>query len=394
VDELPPGVKEQAAGWDGTLTFERRQDEKDGASQQGLSAGGCDVSGVAAHLRQRVAELREISYLYLDSDRAYPRLNVEPHKYGSLLTRAWDSIEDKQKSASKPTRTLYEDWINSIVAREGQVATRRQQASRRALREGSEEPAFEDPFANYRESVNAVLPHLQFSGVDSNQLMPLFDTTGAELSFSDLSGGEREIAFLVGQIDRFRLRRGLLLVDEPELHLNPDLLRTWLAFIRDTILDGQVWIATHSLEAVEVAGPEASFILERGASERTVATAAPLADRPIVTALSAAIGSPAFSLERLRFVFVEGERQSGERERFHRLCGEPAVNRFMEAGNGRAALAKLRTVRELADEAGHTLAIGAVLDRDFKTESQVRDLESHEGVHVIETVGVSMGRRT
>jgi predicted ATPase len=59
---------------------------------------------------------------------------------------------------------------------------------------------------------------------------PVFDSSGVHLPFAELSDGEREIAFLVGQIERFKLRRGLLPIDEPELHLNPDLLRTWLQF--------------------------------------------------------------------------------------------------------------------------------------------------------------------
>ena len=79
----------------------------------------------------------------------------------------------------------------------------------------------------------------------------MFDTTGLELSFHQLSGGEREIAFLVGQIDRFRLREGIFLIDEPELHLNADLIRAWVSYLTSTVSVGQIWLATHSLEAVE-----------------------------------------------------------------------------------------------------------------------------------------------
>jgi len=86
-----------------------------------------------------------------------------------------------------------------------------------------------------------------------------------------------------------------MLVDEPELHLNPDLLRIWLAFLRDTILDGQVWFATHSLEAVEIAGPESTFVFERDQGTRLVSNPRILSGRPVLSALSAAIGSPAFS---------------------------------------------------------------------------------------------------
>lgn len=179
--------------------------------------------------------------------------------------------------------------------------------------------------------------YIAFVGVDLDRRTVLFDTAGIELAFAKLSGGEREIAFIVGQIERFHLRRGLLLIDEPELHLNPDLLRNWLTFLRDTIEDGQVWAATHALEAAEVAGPDSSFVLERDPETRTVTSASSLRTRPVLSALATAVGAPAFSLYRRRFVYVEGDRETGERERFFRICGGMKVNRFIEGGSARTS---------------------------------------------------------
>src|SRR5205085_11438381 len=113
-----------------------------------------------------------------------------------------------------------------------------------------------DHFDAYALAVQKVLPHVLFTGVDSKKRTLLFDTTGLELSFDQLSGGEREIAFLVGQIDRFGLRQGLFLLDEPELHRNADLIRTWVSYLLGTVKEGQIWLATHSLEAVEAAGQQ------------------------------------------------------------------------------------------------------------------------------------------
>ena len=222
------------------------------------------------------------------------------------------------------------------------------------------EPSFVDPFLNYRDRLRKVLPHLQFLGIQSSgpERTVRFDSAGLELNFSQLSGGEREIAFLTGQIDRFRLQHGLMLVDEPELHLNPDLLRIWLAFLRDTILDGQVWFATHSLEAVEIAGPDSTFVFERDQGTRLVSNPRILSGRPVLSALSAAIGSPAFSLSKLHFVFIEGDRQSRERERFYSVCGLPERNRFLEAGGCEEVVRRFGMVRELAARRGNSCASG------------------------------------
>jgi len=160
-------------------------------------------------------------------------------------------------------------------------------------------------------------------------------------------------------------------------------VRTWVAYLRDTVQDGQVWIATHSLEAVEVAGHDATFVLEREGDTRVVARADPLSERPVISVLSSTLGSPAFSISRLRFIYMEGERQTRERERFHIIVGDASTNRFMEAGNGREVLRKVEVLRELAAETGEPLRIGGVLDRDFRTDDEVASLEADRGVHVL-----------
>ena len=336
---------------------------------------------VVGLLRQR----KETQHLYLDSDRSYPPVQIQPHLYGEIWSQDWKSPEFTRNWSFRPTRTLYEEWMKYFIGVEQRSATEHITEIRRARDAGSEEPFFVDPFESYRNALREVLPHLHFVGVESTgqRQMPVFDSAGLELSFSKLSGGEREVAFLIGQIDRFKLQRGLLLIDEPELHLNPDLLRNWLAFLRDTITDGQIWIATHSMEAVEVTGPSATFVLERDRDDRIVRTPSSLAGRPVLSALSGAVGSPAFAISRLRFVYIEGDRHSRERERFFAICGEADQNRFLYGGSCHEVLRRLDDVKALAHASGEQLHVGAVIDRDFRSDAEADQLSSETGVHVL-----------
>jgi hypothetical protein len=219
-----------------------------------------------------------------------------------------------------------------------------------------------------------------FSRPDQEQRTLTFNAGGAELAYHELSGGEREVAFLVGQLLRFRLTRGLLLVDEPELHLNAELLERWLAWVQDSIADGQVWLATHSLEAVEAAGPENALVLER-ASDGQVRSINRLSDRPVISTLSGALGAPAFSLDRQRFVLIEGERPGRERRRFASLC--PGVaNLYLEAGNCNQVVSKLKLVSEFAQESDR-LHIGGVVDRDHWDARQRARMTQDAPVHVL-----------
>jgi len=244
-------------------------------------------------------------------------------------------------------------------------------------------PEFEDHFEGYGAALQKVLPHVVFTGVESKKRTLLFDTTGLELSFNQLSGGEREIAFLVGQIDRFGLRRGLFLLDEPELHLNADLIRTWVAFLVGSVENGQIWLATHSLEAVEAAGQRATFVLERNEHTRKVDSLARLDERPVLSALSRAVGTPAFSISQLLFVFVEGQEGVGERERFRRLAGLPQSVRFMECGSCNEVFRRVEAIKTLANESEAGIRIGGVVDRDFRTEADAQAIGDKQGVLVL-----------
>jgi hypothetical protein len=176
--------------------------------------------------------------------------------------------------------------------------------------------------------VQEILPHLRFSRLDQERRELIFETAGIELDYDDLSGGEREVAFLVGQIERFGMRDGVFLVDEPELHLNAELLRSWLDYLRGSVDRGQVWIGTHALEAVEVAGAQTTLVLELDGESQLVRSVAPLGDRPVLATLAGQLGSPGFSLVRSRFILIEGDRPGREGERFVQLLDASLQNRF------------------------------------------------------------------
>lgn len=245
------------------------------------------------------------------------------------------------------------------------------------------EPKFVDQFETYKNAVRKVLPHLLFIGIDPQTRQIRFDSTGTPLTFDQLSGGEREIAFLVGQIERFGLKRGLLLVDEPELHLNYDLLRAWVGFLKDSVEEGQIWLATHSLEVVEVTGQDATVILSRNEQTRRVTGATPLSQQPVVATLSRAIGSPAFSISNLAFVMIEGQEEVGERERFRRLCDLPPHIRFLEAGSCKEVVRRIEGLKGLAAASGQEIRIGGVVDRDWRSRSEQDEIVA-QGLHVLE----------
>lgn len=368
-----------AEHWDRTLTISK------GLSQpQKIVAGGflteSDGIQIAALVVQTLTSSASIHYLSLDADRAYPKIQVPVHELGQAFERDWDTTS--KQSSYRITRNLYEEWFRYLIGKENRDNNNHIQKIRLARDSGTAEPTFIDQFEPYKTSIKQVLPHLLFVGIDPTKREIKFDSTGIPLSFDQLSGGEREIAFLVGQIERFGLKKGLLLVDEPELHLNYDLLRNWIGFLKSSVEQGQIWLATHSLEVVEVTGKDATFLLERDAATRRVRSATSLSSQPVVSTLSRAVGSPAFSIANLSFVLIEGEEEIGERERFRLLCRVAPHVRFIESGSCKQVIQRKRGLEELAAASDQALRIGAVVDGDFRS-TQDKQALSDQGLFVL-----------
>jgi predicted ATPase len=373
------------SSWDRTLNIESRR--ASGSHTQSIHAGGIVEAEHRLPFAQRVIDQlkrsQSVHFLSLDADRAYPKKNINIHEIAQAYEIDWAGSEYTRGRSFKSTAMLYEEWIKYFLAQENQAGTVLIKNIRQARQTKGAEPVFLDHFLGYKDALQQVLPHVVFAGIDSKGRRILFNTTGLELSFDQLSGGEREIAFLIGQIDRFGLRQGLFLLDEPELHLNADLIRLWVGYLTSTVQTGQIWLATHSLEAVEAAGQQATFVLERNEGTRKVDSLARLDQRPVLSALSRAVGTPAFSISKLLFVFVEGEEGVGERERFRKLAGLPQDVRFMECGSCNEVLRRVGVIRALANESEAGIRIGGVVDRDFRSDPDAKAIAETASVFVL-----------
>jgi hypothetical protein len=278
------------------------------------------------------------------------------------------------------TSNLYAQWVRAMLGEQQRLAVEFLQAAQAERAAGRTVVPPEDTLARYREALSSILPHLQFVELDMQRRELVYDSAGHRVGYHELSTGEKELAFLVGQVERFGVRDGIFLLDEPELHLNAELLRRWTEYLRGTVRHGQVWLATHSLEVAEVAGAAATIVLERGA-DRSVRRAVPIGERPVLATLCRAVGTPAFSLLDRRFVFVEGRVELGESERVRRLLDTGTSVHFLESGSCGEVLSRLRGVSGVAS-AAEQLRVGAIIDRDHRSERQAAAVEA-EGVFVL-----------
>jgi ABC-type thiamine transport system ATPase subunit len=380
------GGRSGSSAWDRTVTISSERTGNDHLVIRFEAGGIVDAverQQFAALVIAKLRESKEVHFLSLDANRAYPRKEINANEAAQAYEIDWAQAEFTRGRSFRPTTMLYDEWLKYFLAQENQAGMRLIRDIRKARQVNAIEPKFTDHFDKYRQSLQRVLPHLNFECVDPQKRTLLFNTTGLELPFDRLSGGEREIAFLIGQIDRFGLRRGLFLLDEPELHLNGDLIRSWVAYLTGTVETGQIWLATHSLEAVEAAGQQATFILERNPGTRRVESLTRLDTRPVLSALSRAVGTPAFSISQLVFVLVEGEEGLGERERYRNLVGFASHVRFIESGSCNEVRRRVEALKSLDRETDSGIRIGGVVDRDFRCDRQLAEYLKDSGVYAL-----------
>ena len=375
-------------GWNGTLELLSVIDES-GVQSTTITAGGTTTDPIQAArlIVNAVRQKQQILYLAIDADRAYPQIGINAQNLASevIAQGTSDDVIARQLKGKSHQRSssMYSDWEQNVLARRYKAAKQHYEASVIAARQQNGQPVPRDPDDHYREQLRAVLPHLHFVGasIDTNSLE--FDSAGTPLRFWQLSGGEREVAFIIGQIERFGLKNGLLLIDEPELHLNPDLVRQWVSFLRENVEDGQVWIATHSMEAVEAAGTDSTYVLMREPESRLVTSTPRLSGKPIISTLSAALGTPGFSLTSLAFIFVEGEPHTNEVQRFFALNGGTSEARFIPGGSCHDVIRKVQHVNELAVAAEDQLHVGAIIDRDFRSQSDIQAITAKTNCFIL-----------
>lgn len=104
-----------------------------------------------------------------------------------------------------------------------------------------------------KELFESFFPDKKFLGPkptpDGSLAFPVITQNGTEHDLDELSSGEKEILYGYLRIRSSAPRDSIILLDEPELHLNPRLIRGLPEFYRKHLgeaLQNQLWLVTHS----------------------------------------------------------------------------------------------------------------------------------------------------
>ncbi len=157
-----------------------------------------------------------------------------------------------------------------------------------------------------RRTLSEFLPDLTFKGIDKTEGELLFETPDGVLPLSQLSDGYQDMAAWCGDLlyrvtEAFQdyknplSARGLLLVDEIDLHLHPAWQRRLIDFLTEKLGQFQVVATTHSPLTAQQAGQGQLFLLHRPSPEASPKLK-PYEGNPQLLSLEQLAVSPIFGL--------------------------------------------------------------------------------------------------
>jgi len=133
--------------------------------------------------------------------------------------------------------------------------------------------------------------------------------SGEVVPFSDLSSGEREVFFVLATFIRQDVGDAVITVDEPELHLHPELSRRLVKQMTAIKPGNQIWLATHNGEVFDEVGRDQTFYVSRALDGRAQVVPAVHSTRPEVL-LRELFGYSGYIGVAKSLLFLEGEESS------------------------------------------------------------------------------------
>lgn len=388
---LPQLLSDDLGGWEGYLDVRFEADKDPFVAATGVSEA-LAARRVALHVLQKITdpgsvagmELQQLPYFFLSSDRSLTLVDT----FHSLAQ------DPKAKLARSPLNLneRLSSWMQKEIVN-AVASTREWDAAVLSLAtQGLPVPPPLVLPSPQLSLLSKLLPYLRplrvtFSPDGGSHV--LFESRGKEVAFSGLSSGEKDVVALSVIFDHARTDTPIVFFDEPELHMNPALVRERLGALQTYSSSGQSFIATHALEAVEVVGEANSFWLRRSNPSGVVNYADRWDSGQPLGRIASELGVPAFSYTNRKFIAVEGTRTPKTNHRFNAFGGDSEKYRFI-------GMQSCEEVTRFVDEVENSkmskfleqaekhqeLTIGGVIDRDHRSDAEVAKLEERGLIYV------------
>jgi energy-coupling factor transporter ATP-binding protein EcfA2 len=305
---------------------------------------------------------------FLKSDRQYPKYEYKPEDIRDYaITKHRNHLVNMSFTASE---TQYTDLYTFLLQ---ERAFQRQAGP---LTAGAK-----DPLSDYEGILNKILPGYKFydSGEDSPKELKIEIPSGEIILFSDLSSGEREVFFILSFFARYNVEDSIILLDEPELHLHPELARILMSEMKRVGARNQLWIATHSSEIIDDGEANRTYFLSIDPYNRKSQIVSSGNEAEIQRQLKTLFGFSGYVGIR-NLVFLEGVKKSVDRRLFMTLDESSRIKFIPMGGSKDLSGIHAAMLAMLENQVGY-MNFYLIRDRDYLTEELITKFYGKDKIH-------------
>lgn len=227
-----------------------------------------------------------------------------------------------------------------------------------------------DSLAEIRATFDRFFAPLKFVDVflDRSPFGFVVSTPAGDIDIDDLSSGEKEIFNIFVRFHQLNPHGAVILFDEADAHLHPDLERRYLQELRRIARGNQVLLTTHSPEMMIAAGSESLYTINKepfASGANQLLRVSP--DENLHSVLAELMGSRGLISFNQRIVFIEGEYASADREIYEAFFPPAEYNvSFVPAGNSSTIRKTAERVNALLSSAISFQQYFCIVDRDIE----------------------------
>ena len=314
---------------------------------------------------------------FLSANRAFSRQQL-----GSINLNRSNISDSRKNNALYNTAQKYNQITQELAGTYIQMLFEREQGKEQDRSFGEEKSYL---WESISELFNVFFPHKKFLGPRFNEegaLTFLVETSnGSTHDINELSSGEKEILMGYLRLYNSTPKNSVILLDEPELHLNPRLVRDLPDFYNEHIgkkFNNQIWFITHSEALLKQAVGNADYsVFHMEVPKRTATPVNQVyqltSESNLENAIVDLVGEISQYSPESKVVFLEGENSEDDREMLSKLFPEFSGKVNLISVGSKANVHKVHDLLDLAaQQAGIESRFFSITDRDTDSVEEKR----------------------
>jgi AAA15 family ATPase/GTPase/F0F1-type ATP synthase delta subunit len=237
-----------------------------------------------------------------------------------------------------------------------------------------------DPLKEYDQLLQKLFPGYEFAEGEGDVPTNLFIKipSGDVIPFSDLSSGEKEVFFILSFFLRHDVSNSIIVIDEPELHLHPELARRLIRTMQSIKSGNQIWLATHNAEIIDEAGRDRVYYFVRNIETQKAELTLGIDESDALRILKDLFGYSGYIGVARSIVFLEGIDSSSDRKMFSALFPEYGSKIKFIPSKSVENLAKINTaILSILESDLGWMDFYLIRDRDYLTPDLVKKYSEH-----------------